>query len=85
MHNLETLSGANSIHHTYGICYQNIHENQMVETTLDPIKTRKRKIKDISRVNKIQVDEALQPYMKKPRLKNFVLEKLRYLLQIHMQ
>ena len=30
--NLETRSGADTIHHTYGICYQTIKETDEIET-----------------------------------------------------
>ena len=62
--NLETLSGAGSIHHTYGICYQNINFDEQERGAVDnsndaykeyteefasvTVNNRKRKITEIS-------------------------------------
>ena len=75
--NLETLSGADSIHHTFGICYQdeqgpqneNIQDQQNINSAR-PL-SRKRKIKDIFHVNEYQAADDLPPYLKKPKMLRF--------------
>ena len=73
--NVETLSGANIIHHTYGICYQNItpSENSQfdfdIETNYFENMQVKRKFKKVLIESK---QEHLEPYHKKPKLSNSV-------------
>ena len=77
--NLETLSGANTIHHTYGICYQNIlppdssSSNQPVlmlkENKSHIAIGRKRKISAVTQ--NLYNTEEIQPYWKKPRMSQF--------------
>ena len=70
--NIETLSGAGTVHHTYGICCQNIDENCMEvieEITLGASSEGKRKRK----FSKVQstYNEELPPYFKKPKYSGF--------------
>ena len=72
--NIET-SGANTIHHTYGICYQNIMPSENSQSDFD-IETNsfvnmqvERKFKKVPTESK---QEHLEPYHKKPKLSNFV-------------
>ena len=73
--NIETLSGANTIHHTYGICYQNIipSENSQfhfnIETNSFVNMQVERKFKKVPIESK---QKHLEPYYKKPKLSNFV-------------
>ena len=72
--NLETLSGAGSIHHTYGICYQNntYNSNQIAMSETTVTDNKKRKIKDITKCNDNgPSDDPLTPYFKKPKIDNF--------------
>ena len=51
--NLETVSGADSVRHTYGICYQNISSTiQVPQKITETTYKKKRKIKDVSLVLK---------------------------------
>ena len=50
--NLETLSRADSVHHTYGICYQNISLTIQIPQKITETTCKKRKIKDITSVLK---------------------------------
>ena len=75
--NLETLSGANTIHHTYGICYQNVlpddssHSNQSVLELKESTSHigRKRKISVVTQ--NLYNTEEVQPYWKKPKMSQF--------------
>ena len=62
---METPSGADTIHHTHGICYQNIDNDKntenIMENTNNAIGT-KRKIKDLQRVKKNTAIEDIEPY-----------------------
>ena len=66
--NLETLSVANSLHHTYGICCQNVQEIK-INTPRDSPRSIavKRQIKDISKYSPVS-DDCLEPYYKKKSL-----------------
>ena len=73
--NIETLSGADIIHHTYGICYQNIMPSEYSQFDFD-VETNsfvnmpvERKFKKVPLESK---QEHLEPYYKKPKLSNFV-------------
>ena len=72
--NTETPSDADTIHHTYGICYQNIDNNKnaenIMEHTCHAIGT-KRKIKDFQKVKKTTAIEDIEPYWKKPKHSTF--------------
>ena len=72
--NIETPSGADTIHHTYGICYQNIVESMDIlptESTSAVDLGEKRKIKEFRRVNENSINEDIEPYWKKPKQTNF--------------
>ena len=48
--NMETPSGADAIHHTYGICYKNIDHDKNIENIMENTNNAigtKRKIKDL--------------------------------------
>ena len=68
--NLETLSGANTIHHTYGICYQNIVENEEVGVDIHQDNSVGRRIKDVTKVTPI-AQECLDTYHKRPKVTKF--------------
>ena len=72
--NIET-SAAHTIHHTYGICYQNIMPSENSQSDFD-IETNsfvnmqvERKFKKVPTESK---QEHLEPYHKKPKLSNSV-------------
>ena len=62
--NLETLSGANSIHHTFGICYQQIQEDNILQHNSEAAASgsRKRRIKDIFHINESKVQDDVPSY-----------------------
>ena len=75
--NIETPSGANTIHHTYGICYQNTLPQEQTQTfekattTIEDasiLNNGKRKICRIKKTHPAEDLECLEPYWKKPRL-----------------
>ena len=72
--NSETLSGSGTLHDTVGICYQNMkqttEDNQDYDTD-NIIKPRKAKPKR----SFSSKDTTLEPYRKKPKIKNFEYEK----------
>ena len=52
--NLETLSGADSVHHTYGFCYQSISSTiQVPQKSTETTYKKIRKTKDVSSVLKV--------------------------------
>ena len=70
--NVETMSGADTIHHTYGICYQNI--GSQADAPISDLGEkvgcgRKRKINMISQ--SLLNAEEVQPYWKKPKMFQF--------------
>ena len=71
--NVETMSGADTIHHTYGICYQNIGTQAAAPVSKElegkVMTGRKRKINMISQ-SLLNADEV-QPYWKKPKMSQF--------------
>ena len=70
--NVETMSGADTIHHTYGICYQNIGSQAAAPISDLGEKVgcgRKRKINMISQ--SLLNAEEVQPYWKKPKMSQF--------------
>ena len=69
--NLETLSGANSIHHTYGICYQNSTPDNSAHIDQQIRIGHKRKIKDIINCPPLQKNEVPRPYRKTPKMTVF--------------
>ena len=71
--NLETLSGGNSIHHTFGICYQQIQNDVSQQDNSDTavLGSIKRKIKDIFHINKSRDPDDVPTYAKKPRMNEF--------------
>ena len=77
--NLETLSGANSIHHTFGICYQEIQEDNILQHNSEAAASgsRKRRIKDIFHINESKVQDDVPSYVKKPRMNEFEFENIR--------
>ena len=74
--NLETLSWANSIHHTCGICYQEIQEDTAQQDNSEAAVSgsRKHRIKDISRINESKEQDDVPSYIKKPRMNKFEFE-----------
>ena len=75
--NLETLSGANSIHHTYRICYQNVDEESCCMPKEVVLTGTERMIKDITKVPQAKAFEELHPYRKKPKMSQFEFENTR--------
>ena len=71
--NIETLSGANTIHHTYSICYQNtspcssesiMHSSSNSgNTNLQTLSKRKRSDRS-TKVNKSGIAKVTEPYWK---------------------
>ena len=71
--NIETLSGANTIHHTYSICYQNtspcssesiMHSSSNSgNTNLQTLSKRKRSDR-FTKVNKSGIAKVTEPYWK---------------------
>ena len=71
--NISTLSGADSMHHTVGICYQNESQtSREIRKREDTM--RKRKIKDITKVLRHEQAQEIEPYRKKPRMSHFRFE-----------
>ena len=71
--NISTLSGAYSMHHTFGICYQNESQtSREIPKREDTV--RKRKIKDITKVLRHEQAQEIEPYRKKPRMSHFRFE-----------
>ena len=72
---METPSGADSIHHTYGICYQNVKEDTIDEIAIESSSSDNtysgRTIKGFRKVNKSSTIEDLEPYLKKPKRSTF--------------
>ena len=64
--NIETLSGAGTVHHTYGTCYQNIDDCMEVIEEITPGTSSEGKRKRKSTYN-----EELPPYFKKPKYSGF--------------
>ena len=73
--NSETLSGANSIHHTYGICYQNSPPDNSAHIDQQIRIGHKRKIKDITGYPPLQQNEDPRPYRKTPKMTVFQFNK----------
>ena len=70
---LLTLSCAGSMHHTFGICYQNESQtSREIPKREDTV--RKRKIKDITKVLRHEQVQEIEPYRKKPRMSHFRFE-----------
>ena len=69
--NLETLSGTNSVHHTYGICYRNISSTTQVPQKITETTRKKRKIKDITSVLK-EAREMELPLCRKKRKMSYL-------------
>ena len=66
--NLETISGADSVHHTYGICYRNIQSTIQVPQKITETTCKKRKIKDITLVLKGAHEMELPACRKNPKM-----------------
>ena len=71
---IQTLSGAGTIHHTYGICYQNefvdLHmTDELEQTTAATVKAGSKRKKRLMKVVEPQNtnDTILEPYRKKLR------------------
>ena len=71
--NISTLSGADSMHHTFGICYKNESQTSR-EMPKRKGTVRKRKIKDITKVLRYEQAQEVEPYRKKPRMPQFQFE-----------
>ena len=71
--NISTLSGADSMHHTFGICYKNESQTSR-EMPKRKDTVRKRKIKDITKVLRYEQAQEVEPYRKKPRMPQFQFE-----------
>ena len=75
--NIET-SGANTIHHTYGICYQNIMPSENSQFDFD-IFCKYASWKKVQKSTYESKQEHLEPYHKKPKkpkLSNFITTEL---------
>ena len=70
--NIETLSGAGTVHHTYGICYQNIDENcmEVIEEITPGTSSEGKRKRKFSKVQSTY-NEELPPYFKKPKYSGF--------------
>ena len=70
--NMETLSGADTVHHTYGICYQNSldNTNRVSEPSAHSATIKKCKKRGFEKVSS-QEQEEIAPYTKKPKLSSF--------------
>ena len=75
--NLETLSGSDSLHHTHGICYQNILSTIQVPQKITESTYKKRKIKDITLVLKEAREMELPPCRKKPKMSYLEFTKIK--------
>ena len=75
--NLETLSGADSVHHTYRICYQNVSSTIQVPQKITETTCKKRKIKDITSVLKEAREMELPPCRKKPEMSYLEFTKIK--------
>ena len=75
--NLETLSGADSVHHTYGICYQHISSAIQVPQKIAETTCKIRKIKDITSVLKEAREMELLPCRKKPKMSYLEFTKIK--------
>ena len=71
--NLETINGLGTVHHTYGIIYQNIPNDNASNISLTP-DTGERNISACSgkrsfrRVEDSDIDLEIEPYFKKPKI-----------------
>ena len=76
--NNSTLSVADSMHHTFGICYQNESQTSREIPKRDDKKIkenqRKIKIKDITKVLRHEQAQETEPYRKKSRMSHFQFE-----------
>ena len=67
--NIETLSGADTMHHTFGICYQNSLETTSSSST-NSIITKKSKKRSFEKVISRE-QEDIPPCTKKPKMSSF--------------
>ena len=75
--NLETLSGADSVHHTYGIYYQNISSTIQVPQKITEKAYKERKIKDITSVLKEVREMELPPCREEPKMSYLEFTKIK--------
>ena len=75
--NRKTLSEADSVHQTYGFCYQNISSTIQVPQKITEITCKKRKIKDITSVLKEAREMELPPCRKKPKMSYLEFTKIK--------
>eukprot|EP00794_Sanderia_malayensis_P003983 gene3983-4533_t len=70
--NMETLSGSDIMHHTYGICYQNTPENtnRVSALSANNATTRKCKKRIFEKVS-LKEQKDISPYTKKPKMSSF--------------
>ena len=78
--NVETLNGLGTVHHTYGIVYQNIFSN-VDDTTEDvssstPRPSGKRTFKQVTPTTS---DDIVEPYHKKPKISHHEFLKVEFL------
>ena len=75
--NLETLSGADSVHHTYGIYYQNISSTIQVPQKITEKAYKERKIKDITSVLKEVREMELPSCREEPKMSYLEFTKIK--------
>ena len=75
--NLETLSGTNSVHHTYGICYRNTSSTIQVPQKITETTRKKRKIKHITSVLKEAREMELPPCRQKRKMSYLKFTKIK--------
>ena len=71
--NMETLSGADTIHHTYGICYQN--ESNEVLSPSGTVDVEEAVATETGQ-GYVAMDDSVTPYFKKPSMKCFPFENI---------
>ena len=71
--NISNLSGADSMHHIFGICCKSESQTSR-EIPKREGTVRKRKIKDITKVLRYEQAQEVEPYRKKPRMPQFQFE-----------
>ena len=67
----ETLSGANTLHDTVGICYQNVPTVAVTDMVPLQITWREKHDKPGSKRSLIVKEKQIQPYRKKPKITTF--------------
>ena len=72
--NISTLSGADSMHYAFGICYENESQTSREIPKREDTVKKKKKIKDITKLLRHEQAQEIDPYRKKPRMLHFQFE-----------